>query len=196
MKIQITALPGVYEFTPQVYDDTRGSFTETYRADVLREVVGHPVTWVQGNTSVSRLHALRGIHYSLAPEGQAKYVTCLRGMVHDVIVDLRVGSPTFGAHASVILAENVFNAVYIPPGFGHGFLALEENSLVNYQVSSHYSPDHEYGITPFDPTLDIGWCNVLDPVLSPKDTAARSLREAQEAGVLPVYTPESRDTDN
>jgi dTDP-4-dehydrorhamnose 3,5-epimerase len=188
VKIREMTLSGVYEIQPQVYGDVRGSFAETYRRDLLEDVLGHRVDWVQGNTSVSRARTIRGIHYSLAPGGQAKYVTCTAGRVWDLVMDLRVGSPAFGAYTAVVLDAATFNAVYIPPGFGHGFVAMEEDTRVSYLVSSRYQPEYECGVTPVDPVQNIRWCGVIDPYLSDKDAQAPTISEAREAGRLPVYS--------
>lgn len=189
MKITEMTLPGVLEIHPTFHRDDRGRFAETYRQDLLEDVVGHSLSWAQGNTSVSVVRTIRGMHYSVAPGGQAKYVTCTSGRVWDVVADVRVGSPSFAQYSATVLTGEEGNAVYIPAGFAHGFVALTEGSQVSYLVSTPYNPVYEFGITPFDPQLDINWCGVLDPVLSDKDLRAPVLDRAQKAGVLPVYTP-------
>lgn len=192
MKIREMSVHGVYEIQPQIHEDDRGRFAETYRRDALEEAVGHSVDWVQGNTSVSRARTIRGIHYSLAPEGQAKYVTCTSGRAWDMAVDLRVGSPSFGAYTAVVLDTVLHNAVYIPPGFGHGFLAMTEDTQVSYLTSSRYQPEYEWGITPYDPFFNIRWCGVIDPILSQKDVQAPTLDHARKTGILPVYDASTR----
>ena len=130
---------------------------------------------------------MRGIHFSDVPPGQAKYVTCVRGSVLDVVVDIRVGSPTFGSHEIVRLDDVDRRAVYLSEGLGHGFIALEHNSTVMYLCSTGYAPAREHGVNPLDPALGIEWPEGLEPILSPKDAAAPSLAQALAAGMLPSY---------
>lgn len=179
---------GAIEVTPEQFGDDRGVFLEWYRFDRLAEVVGHPLDLRQGNTSVSRLGTLRGIHYADVPPGQAKYVTAVRGAVIDYIVDLRVGSPTFGAWDSVLLDETDRRAVYLPEGIGHAFVALADFATVTYLVSSVYAPAAEHGITPFDPQIGLTLPDdVGDFLLTDKDRFAPTLQEALAAGALPDY---------
>jgi dTDP-4-dehydrorhamnose 3,5-epimerase len=121
------------------------------------------------------------------PPGQAKYVTCLRGSVLDVVVDIRTGSPTFGRSAVIRLDDRTRRAVYVAEGLGHGFLALSDEAVVVYLMSEPYAPDREHGVHPLDPALGIEWPRDIEPVLSPKDAAAPSLAEAERAGLLPSY---------
>ena len=185
--IQETTLPGVLRIQPKLFADARGAFAETYRHGALEEAVGHALSWKQNNVSVSTARTIRGLHFSTAPGGQAKYVTCVKGTVWDVIMDVRVGSPAFGAYTAVTLAADHLTSVYIPSGFAHGFLALTEGATVHYLLSSAYDPGHEYGISPFDPVLALGWNGVPDPVLSDKDRDAPGLYEARDRGILPFY---------
>ena len=131
---------------------------------------------------------LRGIHYADVPPGQAKYVTCVSGRVLDVIVDIREGSPTFGAWESVVLDDRTRNAVYLSEGLGHAFLSLEDGSTVVYLCSQPYAPSREHEINPLDPAIGIEWPVPAGELeLSAKDSAAPTLQEAQEAGQLPSY---------
>jgi dTDP-4-dehydrorhamnose 3,5-epimerase len=187
MKIMTTVLSGVLEIRPTIHEDNRGSFAENYRQDLLEDAVGHPVSWAQGNTSFSKARTIRGLHYSLAPKGQAKYVTCTSGMIWDVVVDIRPGSSTFGQYVAVTLNSGECNALYIPSGYAHGFVAMA-SSHVSYMVSTPYSPEHEFAITPFDPDLSLNWVGVLDPLLSEKDRTAPTLAQARKSGDLPVYS--------
>jgi dTDP-4-dehydrorhamnose 3,5-epimerase len=141
----------------------------------------------QANCSVSRRGSLRGVHFADVPPGQAKYVTCLRGSVIDVVVDIRTGSPTFGRSAVNRLDDRTRRAVYLAEGLGHGFLALSDEAVVVYLASEPYVPDREHGVHPLDPALGIEWPRGIEPVLSPKDAAAPSLAEAERAGLLPSY---------
>jgi dTDP-4-dehydrorhamnose 3,5-epimerase len=149
--------------------------------------VGHPLDLVQANHSVSRRGTLRGVHYSDVPPSQAKYVYCPRGAVLDVVVDIRVGSPTFGTTEATRLDDVDRRAVYIGEGLGHAFIALEDDSLVTYLCSTSYVPTREHGLTPLDPDLAMHWPANLPPLLSPKDAAAPTLAEARAAGLLPDY---------
>ena len=122
------------------HGDPRGRFTEWYRADVLAKETGFGLTLAQANHSVSARGVLRGVHFALVPPGQAKYVYCPAGKVLDVIVDIRVGSPTFGVHDSVVLDSEQPRAVYLAEGLGHAFVSLADNSSVTYLVSTGYPP--------------------------------------------------------
>jgi dTDP-4-dehydrorhamnose 3,5-epimerase len=180
-----TAVPDAYVLTPAQYGDDRGVFLEWFRSEQL-DVVGHPFRLAQANASVSRPGVVRGIHYADVPPGQAKYVTCVRGAVLDVVVDLRAGSPTFGAWDAVRLDDADRRVLYLAEGLGHGFCALEPDSTVVYLCSDVYRPGAEHGVHPLDPLLDIDW-PVESPVLSTKDAAAPSLADALAAGALPDY---------
>jgi dTDP-4-dehydrorhamnose 3,5-epimerase len=148
--------------------------------------VGHPLDLAQANLSTSTRDVVRGVHFADVPPGQAKYVTCLSGTVLDVAVDIRVGSPTFGAWEAVLLDDEERRAVYLAEGLGHAFCALTEGATVAYLCSSTYRPGHEHGIDPLDPELAISW-PAGTPLLSAKDAAAPSLAEARAAGLLPHY---------
>jgi dTDP-4-dehydrorhamnose 3,5-epimerase len=140
------------------------------------------------NTSVSRRGTLRGLHYSVAPGGQAKYVTCTAGSVLDVVVDLRTGSPSFGAVDSVVLDAATRSSVYLPEGMGHAFLALSDDATVTYLCSTPYAPEHELTVSPLDPELGLSWPSDLAPyLLSPRDAGAPSFAEARKAWRLPTY---------
>lgn len=188
-------VPGAWVFTPRVHGDDRGLFLEWYREADLAAAAGHPLKLAQANSSTSRRGVLRGIHFADLPPSQAKYVYCPAGEVLDVVVDLRVGSPTFGRHDAVQLGETDRRAVYVSEGLGHGFIALTEQATVTYLVSAPYAPGREHGVNPLDPELALPWPADLAPVLSDKDAAAPLLREAREAGLLPDYAECRRFTD-
>jgi dTDP-4-dehydrorhamnose 3,5-epimerase len=168
------------------HGDARGRFTEWYRADVLADAVGHGLPLAQANHSVSARGVLRGVHFALVPPGQAKYVYCPAGRVLDVVVDIRVGSPTFGVHDTVLLDSETPRAVYLSEGLGHAFVSLADASSVTYLVSTGYSPGREFGIDPMDPELDLPWPADLEFEFSAKDRAAPSLAQAREQGLLPT----------
>jgi dTDP-4-dehydrorhamnose 3,5-epimerase len=129
---------------------------------------------------------LRGVHFALVPPGQAKYVYCPSGRVLDVIVDIRVGSPTFGVHDAVLLDSEKPRAVYLAEGLGHAFVSLADGSSVTYLVSTGYSPGREFGIDPMDPELDLPWPAGMEFEFSAKDQAAPTLAEARDQGLLPT----------
>ncbi|MGH3450350.1 MAG: dTDP-4-dehydrorhamnose 3,5-epimerase family protein, partial [Haloechinothrix sp.] len=141
----------------------------------------------QTNHSVSRRGVIRGVHFADTPPGQAKYVYCPRGALLDVVVDVRAGSPTFGAWDAVRLDDKDFRAVYLAEGLGHAFVALAEDTVMAYLCSTAYNPVAEHGITPLDPALGLPWPTDLEPVLSQKDADAPTLAEAAAAGALPRY---------
>jgi dTDP-4-dehydrorhamnose 3,5-epimerase len=193
--VQITELSisGAFEVAPEIHGDARGAFLEWFRADRIAEAIGHPFTLSQSNCSVSSAGTLRGIHFADVPPGQAKYVTCSVGAVFDVVVDLRVGSPSFGSWEGVLLDDRARKAVYVGEGLGHAFLALATGSVVQYLCSTPYAPDREHGVHPLDPDIGIDWPvtgrdgQPLDPLLSAKDRQAPRLSEARERGMLPSY---------
>lgn len=193
MLVRELSIPGVLEITPVQHEDSRGVFLEWFREDVLTEAIGHPFHLAQANCSVSSVGTLRGIHFAEVPPGQAKLVTCVRGAAFDVSVDLRLGSPTFGLWEAALLDDVDRRAVYLPDGLGHGFLALEEDTVVTYLCSTPYAPAREHALHPFDPTLAIDWPTTTRPghplatALSEKDATAPSLAELQASGVLPIY---------
>jgi dTDP-4-dehydrorhamnose 3,5-epimerase len=181
------SIEGTWLFEPKIFPDDRGSFHEWFRGPEFRAATGYDLSLAQANFSVSRRGVLRGLHFADVPPGQAKYVTCARGAVLDVMVDLRVGSPTFGRWESARLDEENRNAVFVAEGIGHAFMALTDDATVLYLCSTGYSPGREHGVDPLDPELGIAWPTDVEPVLSAKDAAAPSLAQARAAGLLPVY---------
>ncbi len=186
MEIKPLFIDGGYLMTPQQHGDPRGRFLEWYRFDQLAEVVGHPLRLAQANMSVSARGVVRGIHYADVPPSQAKYVTCPRGAVLDVVVDLRVGSATYGQHEAVRLDATDRRAVYIAEGLGHGFCALTDDATLVYLCSETYSPQAEHAVHPLDPDLGIEW-PASEPVISERDATAPTLAQAREQGRLPQY---------
>ncbi|MEJ2578967.1 MAG: dTDP-4-dehydrorhamnose 3,5-epimerase [Kineosporiaceae bacterium] len=187
MEIRELSVPDAWSVHPRQFRDDRGVFLEWYRQEALAEAVGHPLRLAQANCSVSRRGTIRGIHYADVPPSQAKYVTCASGAILDVIVDIRVGSPTFGTWDSVLLDSETRAAVYLSEGLGHAFVALTDDATAVYLCSEVYNPTGEHGLTPLDPDLAITWPSDVEPVLSDKDTAAPTLAAAAEAGLLPRY---------
>ncbi|GHG35763.1 MULTISPECIES: dTDP-4-dehydrorhamnose 3,5-epimerase family protein [Amycolatopsis] len=187
MEFRRLSVPDAFEFSPRAFPDTRGLFVAPFQEEVLREATGHPLRLAQANHSVSRRGAIRGIHFADTPPGQAKYVYCARGSLLDVVVDIRVGSPTFGHWDAVRLDSARYNAAYLAEGLGHGFIALEDDTVMAYLCSEPYNPKGEHGITPLDPALGLPWPADIEPILSEKDRAAPTLAEALEQGLLPSY---------
>ncbi|OUE08306.1 dTDP-4-keto-6-deoxy-D-glucose epimerase [Clavibacter michiganensis] len=189
MQIRELAVPDAYELTPVQRTDDRGVFLEWYRFDEIQEAVGHPLDLRQANMSVSRRGVVRGVHFADVPRGQAKHVKAVSGAVLDFIVDIRVGSPTFGQWDSVRLDTETHKAVYISEGLGHCFVALTDDAAVTYLVSDVYNPAAEHGITPLDPDLDLRFPEEAgEALLSPKDLEAPTLAEAAAAGLLPTWS--------
>jgi len=192
VQIRELTVPGAYEITPKQHGDPRGVFLEWFKSGPFAEAVGHPLDLQQANASVSAAGVLRGIHFADVPPGQAKYVTCAKGAVLDVVVDIRVGSPTFGQWDSVLLDDVDRRAIYLGEGLGHAFMSLEDDSTVLYLCSAGYNPGHEHGIHPLDPEVGIEWPTTardgspLTAQLSDKDTAAPGLAEAKAQGLLPT----------
>ncbi|WP_370944403.1 dTDP-4-dehydrorhamnose 3,5-epimerase family protein [Amycolatopsis sp. cg5] len=176
-----------FEFTPRTFPDNRGLFVAPFQEPAFLDAVGHPLRLAQTNHSISQRGTIRGIHFSDTPPGQAKYVYCPQGALLDVVVDLRVGSPTFGQWDVVRLDTVDFRAVYVAEGIGHGFVALEENTAMSYLCSEGYRPGAEHGITPLDETLGLPWPSDIEPILSEKDRSAPTLAQALDQGILPNY---------
>jgi dTDP-4-dehydrorhamnose 3,5-epimerase len=188
VEIAQLSIEGAFVVTPKQHGDPRGLFLEWFKADSFDAAAGHPLSLAQANMSVSARGTTRGIHFADVPPGQAKYVTCVSGAVLDVVVDVRVGSPTFGQWESVRLDSIDRRAVYLAEGLGHGFCALEDDSTVVYLCSEGYAPDREHEVHPLDPALAIHWgLDRAELLLSAKDAAAPTLSEAADAGRLPSY---------
>jgi dTDP-4-dehydrorhamnose 3,5-epimerase len=188
VQIRELAIPDAYEITPVQRADERGVFLEWYRFDKLEETIGHPLTLRQANISVSHRGVARGIHFAEIPLGQAKYVTVTHGAVLDFIVDIRVGSPTFGQWDSVLLDTKDRRAVYVAEGLGHLAFSLTDDAAFTYLVSDVYQPQREHGINPLDPEVGLIFpADAPEPLLSDKDTAAPDLLEARDLGLLPTW---------
>lgn len=188
MQAESLTLEGLWLFTPVLRPDDRGVFLESFKASVLEENVGHMFDLQQMNISVSRAGTVRGIHFADVPPGQAKYVQCFDGAILDIVVDIRVGSPTFGQWEAVELDAHSRKGLYIAEGLGHAFCALTDSVTVGYLCSESYAPTREHGIHPLDADLALPWPDGADSVLSPKDAAAPTLAEAVASGLLPQYS--------
>ena len=187
MDIRALKIEGSFEITPRQFPDDRGLFLESFRGDRLAEVIGHRLDVVQTNVSVSSRGTIRGVHYADLPPSQAKYITALSGSFIDFVIDIRVGSPTFGEWDSVLLDTVDRRSVYVAEGLGHAICSLEDASTVTYLCSATYDPVREHGINPLDPELGLAVPEGITPVLSARDAAAPSLSRAAEQGLLPLY---------
>jgi dTDP-4-dehydrorhamnose 3,5-epimerase len=188
VKVRELAVPGAWEITPQLHADTRGALYEWFTDTAFTEFAGHPFDLQQANCSVSSAGVLRGLHFAQLPPSQAKYVTCLHGSVFDVVVDIRVGSPTFGRWDAVVLDDRDRRSVYLSEGLGHAFLALEDDSTVMYLCSTGYNPGREHTINALDPAIDIAWPAVDgEPILSERDRGAPTLEQVRAAGLLSTW---------
>jgi dTDP-4-dehydrorhamnose 3,5-epimerase len=172
-----------------VWPDNRGFFREWFRKDEVLKATGIDFPVMQANFSLSKKGVIRGIHYSLAPEGQAKWVSCMSGSIIDVVVDLRTDSPTFKMVQYIYLEEGDGKAVLIGPGLGHGFVSNKDNSGVAYLLNSSYQPNFEFDISPVDPELKIRWSEkdseLANYVMSEKDSFAPSFKTREAKGQLP-----------
>lgn len=188
MIIRELGIPDSYEVTPKVFSDDRGLFLEAYRFDELRAATGRSIDLAQVNTSVSRRGVVRGIHYADVPPSQAKYVTVAHGAIVDFVIDIRVGSPTFGQWDSAILDSADRHALFLSEGLGHAFIALTDDVVVSYLVTSVFNPSAEHGVNPLDTDVALRFpAEAGELVLSVKDTDAPSLVEAEAAGLLPSW---------
>lgn len=187
MQVNELAIEGVWSFTPLQRPDDRGVFLEAFKADMLRTASGHSLALEQMNISVSKFGTVRGVHFAQVPPGQAKYVQCFSGRILDIVVDIRVGSPTFGQWDAIELNDENRIGLYISEGLGHAFCALSDSVTVGYLCSEPYAPGREHGIHPLDPALGLPFPEGTAALLSPKDAAAPTLAQAAELGLLPTY---------
>ncbi|MEU5852631.1 dTDP-4-dehydrorhamnose 3,5-epimerase family protein [Saccharopolyspora shandongensis] len=188
MQVRRLEITGAYEFTPKAFPDHRGLFVAPFQEAAFVDATGHPLRVAQTNHSVSARNVIRGLHFADVPPGQAKYVYCPRGALLDVVVDIRVGSPTFGRWEAIRLDATEYRAVYLAEGLGHAFAALTDDTVMTYLCSTPYNPAAEHGIDPLDPDLALPWSDLDgEPILSEKDRAAPGLAQAAEQGLLPDY---------
>ena len=188
MTLQELTIMGSFLSTQKVFPDERGLFREWFRSEEIATI--DPEFKVrQANYSLSKRSVIRGIHYSLAPEGQAKLVTCASGSIIDVLVDLRVGSPTYLNIEYIELAEDSGKVIYIPTGVGHGFAVVSDSASVVYLTSSEYAPEFEKSICPTDSELGIDWRLPVGQsgIMSAADINAPTLTEAKKSGDLPSF---------
>ena len=186
VKLIELSIPGLFVLESPVWSDDRGSFREWFKDEDFKEA-GVAFHAQQANLSVSKKNVVRGLHYSMAPQGQAKVVTCAHGELDDVIVDIRIGSPAFGRHEVVHLAAGEERSVYVPVGVAHGFCVTSEFGALTYLLSSGFNAALELEINPFDEEINVAWPIDGDAVVSPKDASAPSLRERRDAMELPLF---------
>lgn len=184
MKIYQTPIEGLWQIENELFSDSRGSFSEIFQAAEFRKQTLVNFVPTQWNQSVSSKGVLRGIHYSLAPEGQSKWVNCSAGSILDIVIDLRRNSKTFLSTFEIELTPDNRRSLVVGPGLGHSFQSLEDRSVVNYLLTSMYSPLEEFGLNPLDPNLGLNWPQLF-PLLSDKDLQAPSLEHAMEQEILP-----------
>ena len=180
------SIDGAYLLESPVWRDDRGYFREWFKLDDLASV-GADFVAHQANLSMSARNVVRGLHYSLAPEGQAKAVTCVGGELDDVIVDIRVGSPTFGVVEIVHLSAESGRTVLLPAGTAHGFCVVSDVAALAYLLSSPFNAPMELEINPFDEEVGVAWTISGEALLSEKDRVAPSLAQRRAADQLPRY---------
>ena len=186
MKITPLGIEGAWLAESPVWSDERGFFREWFKAEDVKSATGRDFGIEQANISLSSLGTLRGIHYSIAPRGQAKWITCVAGSIKDIIVDIRPASQTFGNWIEVELNGDSRKAVFISEGLGHGFIAHADNTAVAYLVSTPFSPSDEFDINPLDKEIGIKWGMDLSELkISEKDKNAPTLAERLAEGKLP-----------
>lgn len=184
MPFQPMEIQGAFVFTPVQHQDSRGNFQENFKLSALKDQLGLSFHVKQVNQSSSAKGVIRGIHFTNTPNGQAKYVSCLKGAIWDVVVDLRIGSPTFGRWDGVELSMKNGKSILIEPGLGHAFLSLEADSVVSYLCSEEYDQSGDVKINPLDPEIAIDFSKyrriykLNDFILSHEDSNAQSLSEA------------------
>jgi dTDP-4-dehydrorhamnose 3,5-epimerase len=186
MKLTPLEIEGAWLAESPVWSDDRGFFREWFKSDDIKNVTGRDFGIEQANISLSSAGTLRGIHYSIAPRGQAKWITCVSGSIKDVVVDIRPNSRTFGQWVDTELSGDSGKAVFISEGLGHGFLALQDNTLIAYLVSTPFSPTYEFEINPLDEKIAVNWGMEMSNLkISDKDKKAPSLFEQLQNGKLP-----------
>jgi dTDP-4-dehydrorhamnose 3,5-epimerase len=186
LKLSELSIPGLLLLESPVWGDDRGFFREWFKQSDLAQH-GVEFSAQQANFSMSKRDVVRGLHYSMAPEGQAKVVTCVFGELDDVIVDIRVGSPTFGRFEMVRLSAQGQNSILLPVGVAHGFCVLSETAGLSYLLSSPFNAPLELEIDPFDPQIAVPWTVSGEPVVSAKDSAAPSFAQRLANGELPRF---------
>jgi dTDP-4-dehydrorhamnose 3,5-epimerase len=169
-------IEGLVSFYPKVFDDDRGFFLETFNEKKYQEIIGNELKFIQDNVSKSSKGVLRGLHFQVPPFDQGKLVFVMQGQAIDVAVDIRKSSSTYGKHVRILLDSKIKNQLWIPPGFAHGFCALEDETVFCYKCTNFYSPQHEQALIWNDPDLEIDW-NIEKPIVSEKDKLAINFKD-------------------
>lgn len=179
MKIESTSIDGVIAVTPEIYQDHRGSFFESFNQEKFSQLVCKEVSFIQDNQSVSAQGVIRGLHYQIQ-QSQGKLVRVISGRIFDVVVDLRSWSPTFGQSYSKVLTQVDRSQLWIPPGCAHGFMALSDRATVAYKTTDYYAPQHERTILWDDPDIGVSWPSLeVPPILSEKDLSGLPFTQAE-----------------
>ena len=184
MEIERLSINGAWQTHSRTFEDNRGSFKEWFKNSANVERTGLSFSVAQSNFSKSKKGVIRGIHYSLNPSAQWKWISCISGAILDVVVDIRFDSPTFGSYEEVELNDTNGKGILLQANLGHAFQALTENAIVVYNLSSEYHPDFEEEINPLDKFINIKW-PISEHTMSAKDLNASSLQDKLKAGVLP-----------
>jgi dTDP-4-dehydrorhamnose 3,5-epimerase len=168
MKITLTEFRDLLILEPTVFRDSRGAFFESFNEAKFRVETGLNISFVQDNESTSSKNVIRGMHFQVPPKGQAKLVRVVKGAVLDVVIDLRKTEPTFGQHYKIELSAENKQQLFVPEGFAHGFLVLEEQTVFSYKCSNYYSKELESSLRWNDPSFSIDW-PIENPILSDRD---------------------------
>ena len=188
MEVRRLAVKGALEFSPPIFSDARGTSVQAFNADVFQQVTGKPLFAVEQSLhSRSRRGVVRGVHLTATPPGSEKYVVCLNGAALDIVVDVRVGSPTYGKWDAVRLDNRDCRAMYFPVGVGHAFVALEDDTVMCYLLSNPYVAEAELAISPLDPALGLPIPTDVEPLMSDRDRLGVTLAEARASGMLPDF---------
>jgi dTDP-4-dehydrorhamnose 3,5-epimerase len=185
LDIRPLKIQGAFILEGKIFTDNRGVFRELMKVSDMKGIKSL-TPWLQNNVSVSNKNSIRGIHFSTSINKQNKLVSCLNGSIRDFVVDVRQDSPTFGDFCEVTLDSNSAKSIYIESGLGHAFIALTDNCVVSYLLSSEYDPKNEFGINPFDPVISIDW-DLSSYHISEKDEKSPNLNELLVNGMLPKY---------
>lgn len=177
MNVINTSIPDVLIFEPKIFSDDRGFFFESFSKNIFEKAVGREIVFVQDNHSCSSKGVLRGLHYQLNPYAQSKLVRCVAGSIFDVAVDIRKNSPTFGKWVGAVLSAKNKKQIWIPEGFAHGFLALEDDTEILYKTNNYYSKESERSIRWDDETIGIHWPEAPS-LISEKDNMAKTFQYA------------------
>ena len=185
MKVEKTNIDGVFVIEPKVFGDSRGYFFESFSAKDFQDQTGMNISFVQDNESLSSKGTIRGLHFQKPPYTQAKLVRVIKGAVQDIIVDLRKNSPTYGQHFKIVLSEENKTQLFVPEGFAHGFLVLEDNTIFQYKCNKYYEPSSEGSVKWNDPQLNIEWMidSEEEGLLSAKDKNAPSFEEFKKTNI-------------